>query len=445
MSRTGGERPAAGSLTTADGRVAELEGEDAFDHWAGDGAAGAAVVGVDRASESRRDLRLPAYLNRLAVADAPDRKPFPSRLPVRPNRRAAGRVSAASRPNSAPRDHRMFSWLTNPTILLGGLVLAAIQFARRPALAVGHRPAGFDRVGPEPGRPRLRPGRGVLGIGLAVRRVHRLQGRLGQPAAVRPVLYGAVLHLQLLIDLFLLCRRCCSPGAGRRAGRWRSPRTARAGGSRCSGSSSSFGVLLTWIAVVIPYFTFGDDYKMMKQIGFDVVMLAAVLFGVLAASMSISEEIEGRTAVTLMSKPVNRRQFLIGKFLGILMACLVDVADPGLEPERRPCGRCRSSTRSTRTGRSTRCRCRPRSRSSRRSSRAVVPWTARPGRSSPAGPGCGSRDAFAHTLGIALGFGQVMILVAIASALATRLPFVVNLVLCLVIYFLGHLAPVVVR
>ena len=73
----------------------------------------------------------------------------------------------------------------------------------------------------------------------------------------------------------------------------------------------------------LPYFTFGDDYKMMKQIGFDVVMLAAVLFGVLAASMSISEEIEGRTAVTLMSKPVNRRQFLIGKFLGILMACLV--------------------------------------------------------------------------------------------------------------------------
>ena len=35
-----------------------------------------------------------------------------------------------------------------------------------------------------------------------------------------------------------------------------------------------------------------------------------------------------------------------------------------------------------------------------------------------------------------------MILVAIASALATRLTFVVNLVLCLLIYFLGHLAPV---
>src|SRR4029079_12486352 len=84
-----------------------------------------------------------------------------------------------------------------------------------------------------------------------------------------------------------------------------------------------FAILLMAVSIVIPYFTFGDDYKMMKQIGFDIIMLGAVLFGVLAASMSISEEIEGRTAVTLMSKPVNRRQFLIGKFLGIVLACLV--------------------------------------------------------------------------------------------------------------------------
>ena len=86
-------------------------------------------------------------------------------------------------------------------------------------------------------------------------------------------------------------------------------------------------------SIVIPYFTFGDDYKMMKQIGFDIVMLAAVLFGVLAASMSISEEIEGRTAITVMSKPINRRQFLIGKFLGILLACAAMSLMLGLVPE----------------------------------------------------------------------------------------------------------------
>src|SRR5438552_16516935 len=65
---------------------------------------------------------------------------------------------------------------------------------------------------------------------------------------------------------------------------------------------------------------------MVKELGYDTIMLAAVAFGAIAASMSISEEIEGRTAVTLMSKPVSRRQFLLGKFFGILLACLVMVA-----------------------------------------------------------------------------------------------------------------------
>ena len=78
--------------------------------------------------------------------------------------------------------------------------------------------------------------------------------------------------------------------------------------------------------------------------------------------------------------------------------------------------------------------------------RTVVPIFEKPVPSLPGkalARGCGLwfSDSLAHTLGVALGFGQVMILVAIASALATRLTFVVNLVLCLLIYFLGHLAP----
>jgi hypothetical protein len=38
-----------------------------------------------------------------------------------------------------------------------------------------------------------------------------------------------------------------------------------------------------------------------------------------------------------------------------------------------------------------------------------------------------------------------MILVAVACALATRLSFVVNIVICMLVYFLGHLAPEIVR
>jgi ABC-type transport system involved in multi-copper enzyme maturation permease subunit len=200
-----------------------------------------------------------------------------------------------------------------------------------------------------------------------------------------------------------------------------------------------FGVLVTWVAVVFPYFTFGDDFKMMKQIGFDLIMLAAILFGVLAASMSISEEIEGRTAVTLMSKPVNRRQFLVGKFLGILLACMAMSLVLGwnlnialrVMPEFDKINEVKDPM-------------------PQQAEETLVPVFEKlipspAGKLIARGTGLWFADTVAHSLGLVLGFGQVMILVAIASALATRIPFVVNLVLCLVIYFLGHLAPVVVR
>jgi hypothetical protein len=48
-------------------------------------------------------------------------------------------------------------------------------------------------------------------------------------------------------------------------------------------------------------------------------------------------------------------------------------------------------------------------------------------------------------VGVLLGFGQVMILVAVATALATRLHFVVSLVSVLLVYAFGHLAPVVAQ
>src|SRR5438105_8691007 len=79
---------------------------------------------------------------------------------------------------------------------------------------------------------------------------------------------------------------------------------------------------LMLISPFIPYFTFGEDYKMVKELCFAFTMLAPAVFAVVAAGISVSEEIEGRTAVTLMSKPVSRRQFLLGKFAGLLLAAL---------------------------------------------------------------------------------------------------------------------------
>lgn len=331
----------------------------------------------------------------------------------------------------------MFSWLSNPMLLVAGVILAAVQFAAALPWLWSIDPKGFERA--------TRSGSTIAyvfgGLLLAGGAFAWFIGYKGDSANLEwygHYVYGAALHLQILIDLFLVLPHLLIlvwPKGGAvalaayREG-WRQP---------MFWLIIAFGIAVTWLAVVFPYFTFGDDYKMMKQVGFDLVMLAAILFGVLASSMSISEEIEGRTAVTLMSKPVNRRQFLIGKFLGILMACMAMSLVLGwnlnfalrVMPEfdkinevKDPMPQQAEATFVP-------------------TFEAAVPTPA--GKLIARGTGLWFADSFAHTLGLLLGFGQVMILVAIASAIATRVPFVVNLVLCMFIYFLGHLAPVIVK
>jgi hypothetical protein len=249
-------------------------------------------------------------------------------------------------------------------------------------------------------------------------------------------LYGSILHLQLVADVFALglwvVLKVWPKGgavalAAFREG-IRNPMFWLLGGG---------AILVTLVAMVFPYFTFGDDYKMMKQLGFDIAMLAGVLFGVLAASISIHDEIEGRTAVTLMSKPITRRQFLLGKYVGIVAASFALTLLIGwaltwalyIKPYFD-----RLDDVTDQFTQQTLNILQPLAQKVKGDSAPLIQglalWVA---------------DSAAHHLGLLLGFGKVMVLVAIASTLATRLNILGNLFLNLLVFFLGHLAPMMRR
>jgi hypothetical protein len=208
--------------------------------------------------------------------------------------------------------------------------------------------------------------------------------------------------------------------------------------------------LLMAVSLFVPYFTFGEDYLMFKQLGYDIIMLAAVIFGTLAASLSISEEIEGRTAITVMSKPVSRRQFMLGKYAGILLAALFmfgvlgaffeggllvkhwwEKLDPIYQVEetitvgsgpwigvvRTPAWVIDTLAHWGFASQTTDVL------------RGIGQWTAH------------SLDTLP---GLVLCFSQVMVLVGLAVALATRVPMAVNLTTVLVVYVMSHLTPVLV-
>src|SRR5438477_1578217 len=86
------------------------------------------------------------------------------------------------------------------------------------------------------------------------------------------------------------------------------------------------GAAILVIFGLLPFFTLGEDTIMFKAVGLDVILLLVLISTLFATSKSIYEEIEDRTMLTLMSKPVHRWQVLVGKFLGIILASLVAIA-----------------------------------------------------------------------------------------------------------------------
>ena len=77
---------------------------------------------------------------------------------------------------------------------------------------------------------------------------------------------------------------------------------------------------------LLPFFTMGEDTVMYKAVSLDVIMLAVLVITLFSTSRSIYEEIEDRTMLTLMSKPMRRWEVLLGKYLGIILAALLAIA-----------------------------------------------------------------------------------------------------------------------
>jgi len=81
-------------------------------------------------------------------------------------------------------------------------------------------------------------------------------------------------------------------------------------------------VFIVFLASV-PYFGFGDDPKLVKDSVLAVALLTGLLGAALCASNTVAREIHAGTALAVLSKPVARAVFLVGKFAGLLAALTV--------------------------------------------------------------------------------------------------------------------------
>jgi ABC-type Na+ efflux pump permease subunit len=79
-------------------------------------------------------------------------------------------------------------------------------------------------------------------------------------------------------------------------------------------------VVLLAIVGQLPRFTLSiyDDIKMLKDLAIATASLCGMLVAVFTAVHVITSEIENWTVVTVLSKPVRRWEFVVGKFLGLV-------------------------------------------------------------------------------------------------------------------------------
>lgn len=86
------------------------------------------------------------------------------------------------------------------------------------------------------------------------------------------------------------------------------------------------GSVILMIFGLLPFFTFNEDTIMYKSVAMDVILLLVLIITLFAASKSIYDEIEDRSMLTLMSKPIRRWEVLVGKYLGIMLAAALAIA-----------------------------------------------------------------------------------------------------------------------
>lgn len=243
--------------------------------------------------------------------------------------------------------------------------------------------------------------------------------------------YGTILQIQVVISVGLLAPMAIAP-------LWPKGASIAYATQREATRQPLFwlivsgGFLVLVVSLVLPYFTYGEDYKMMYELGFDIVLFATMVFAALLASISVNEDIEGRTALTIISKPLSRRDFLLGKFAGIELSGFLLLFVLGtifqlfllfrqgierMDPVPDPAWVASAIDRFNLGG------------SAESLLKGLAGWLALTAEVLPS---------------LVLCLCQVSIITAISVALATRFPMMVTLPVIATIFFLAHLAPVLV-
>jgi ABC-type transport system involved in multi-copper enzyme maturation permease subunit len=189
----------------------------------------------------------------------------------------------------------------------------------------------------------------------------------------------------------------------------------------------ALGILVIGANYYVPFFSLGEDTKMFIDCGLATVLICSLLLSIWTASMSVADEIEGKTAMTLLSKPITRRQFVVGKYIGITQTALILILLVG-----------------TAFFVLTYFKFGYDARESGKEQPAAFVWSKIGSLSVPLPEAERLGVSLKILPALSLIFMEVAVMTAVSVAISTRVPMLVNIVTCFAIFVVSHLTPVLV-
>ena len=87
-----------------------------------------------------------------------------------------------------------------------------------------------------------------------------------------------------------------------------------------------FAVLLMAASFLLAQLTAGQDVKIIKDLGLAAAALIGLLIAIFIGIGLVAKEVERRSIYSLLSKPVTRNQFILGKYVGLTLTLAANLA-----------------------------------------------------------------------------------------------------------------------
>ncbi len=80
--------------------------------------------------------------------------------------------------------------------------------------------------------------------------------------------------------------------------------------------------LAIFASKLLSLFSFYQEMNLVREMGIATLTFWGFIITIIVSGIAVTQELEDRTAVTLLSKPLRRHEFLLGKFGGIVLSLL---------------------------------------------------------------------------------------------------------------------------